>query len=73
MVVSFSHRKDLSGNRRNKQRSIQLSFIVFQTCSDRDNHRSVIYKRTRVMGHIVEGIVVCIGQIGMTQLEMVGS
>lgn len=38
-----------------------------------DNHRSVMDRRTDLMGHMAVGFIVSIGQIGMTESEIAGS
>lgn len=56
----------------NKQRLMQLSFTIFQTCRDMDCLGSIMDKRTILMQPMVASLMVVIGQINMTWLEIPG-
>ena len=70
MSESFSHKRDLLGHMKNKQRLMQLCFRARQTCRGRDSHRLVMGRRVGLMEHMVVGLIVGTCQIKMIPLEM---
>lgn len=70
MTKSFNHKRDLLGHKRNKQKSMQLSFRACQNCRDKDHLESVMDRRIGLIEHMVAGQMVGIGWIEMTRSKM---
>lgn len=58
--------EDLYRHRKRKKRLMKLSFIFFQICRNRSHLGLAMGRRIGPMEHMVVGILVVIGHMGMT-------